>query len=478
MRHCFRPRSSTLAALSLAFLAATVAPEARAQSTASPQVNTSAARPVDSPLAQASELGRAFADVAARVLPSVVSVHVESEADLDAMGFGGFFFVPFDRGTTPIVRGSGSGVILREDGVILTNYHVVQRARRINVHLRDGRALRARVLGVDQATDLALLKVEARGLPVARLGDSDAARPGEWVLAIGAPLGLEATVTHGILSATSRTHLGVNDIEDYLQTDASINPGNSGGPLVNLRGEVLGINTMIAGRNTGIGFAVSSRIAQFVVDQILRTGRVSRGWIGVGLQDLSPSLAEAMNLNISQGALINSVERGTPAERGGMRVGDVVTAADQQPVRDADDLIRIITCKTPGERLTLTIVRAGQSQSLTITTAQRPGTNVAIAPEVTNTAMTRRQGHGIRVAAVDPQWLQRLGITEPALGVVSVDPGSAGDDAGLRRGDLILRVDGAPPLNLNAIDEAARDRRVLLLVRRENVQRFIPLILD
>jgi S1-C subfamily serine protease len=298
------------------------------------------------------------------------------------------------------------------------------------------------------------------------------------VLAIGAPLGLEATVTHGILSATSRTHLGVNDIEDYLQTDASINPGNSGGPLVNLRGEVLGINTMIAGRNTGIGFAVSSRIAQFVVDQILRTGRVSRGWIGVGLQDLSPSLAEAMNLNISQGALINSVERGTPAERGGMRVGDVVTAADQQPVRDADDLIRIITCKTPGERLTLTIVRAGQLQLLTITTAQRPGTNVAIAPEVTNTAMTRRQGHGIRVAAVDPQWLQRLGITEPALGVVSVDPGSAGDDAGLRRGDLILRVDGAPPLNLNAIDEAARDRRVLLLVRRENVQRFIPLILD
>lgn len=477
MPHPFRHRSSALAALTLALVSVTVAQEASAQTSANAQVTAGVARPVDATLQQVSELGRAFADVAARVLPSVVSVHVESEADLEAMGFGGFI-VPPERGAAPTVRGSGSGVILREDGVILTNYHVVERARRINIHLRDGRVLRGRVLGVDHATDLALVKVEARALPVARLGDSDAARPGEWVLAIGAPLGLEATVTHGILSATSRTHLGVNDIEDYLQTDASINPGNSGGPLVNLRGEVLGINTMIAGRNTGIGFAVSSRIAQFVVDQVLRTGHVSRGWIGVGLQDLSPSLAESMRMNNAQGALINAVERGTPADRGGVRLGDVVTAADNQSVRDADALTRIITCKTPGERLTLTVVRAGQSQSVTITTAHRPGASDAVAPEVANTAMARRQGHGVRVAAVDPRWLQRLGITEPALGVVSVDPGSAGDDAGLRRGDLILRVDGATPLNLNAIDEAARDRRVLLLVRRADSQRFIPLVID
>lgn len=423
---------------------------------------------------QVQDLGRAFADVAARVLPSVVSVHVESEADAAEAGYGWFM----GRAPTQVVRGSGSGVIVREDGTILTNYHVVERARRINIHLRDGRILRGRVLGVDPATDLALIKVEARGLPVAQLGNSDAARPGEWVLAIGAPLGLEATVTHGILSATGRSHLGINDVEDYLQTDASINPGNSGGPLVNLRGEVLGINTMIAGRNTGIGFAVSSRIAQFVVDQVLRTGHVARGWVGVGLQDLTPSLAESLRLSSSQGALVNAVERGTPADRGGLRIGDIVTNADGQSLRDADSLTRIITCKSPGERLSLTVLRNGQSVSLSLSPGTRPGGGNGIAPEVANTMIVRRQGHGLHVAAVDSRLLERIGVREPALGVVSVDAGSAADDAGLRRGDLILRVNGGAPMSLYAIDNAARDRRVLLLVRRADTQRFIPLVID
>lgn len=457
------------------------ASSASAQSTAPTVAATQARATPEAATTQASELGRAFADVAARVLPSVVSVHVESEAEVPDMSAFGFFFGPGVEGArpvAPVVRGSGSGVIVREDGVILTNYHVVERARRINVHIRDGRMLRGRVLGVDRATDLALLKVEARGLPTVRLGDSDGARPGEWVLAIGAPLGLEATVTHGILSATGRTQLGVNDVEDYLQTDASINPGNSGGPLVNLRGEVLGINTMIAGRNTGIGFAVSSRIAQFVIDQVLRTGHVSRGWIGVGLQDLTPALVDSLRLTTTRGALVNAVERATPADRAGLRVGDIVTAVEGQPLADANALIRVITCKSPGERIALTVQRGGQTLSLSVQTASRPGASELPAPEVANTVAPRRQGHGLRLAAVDVRWLQRLGIQEPALGVVSVDPGSAADDAGIRRGDLILRVDGAPPMSLNAVDEAARDRRVTLLVRRQDMQRFVPLVLD
>jgi serine protease Do len=449
---------------------------------ASAQTAPTARGGTDAVVAQASELGRAFSDVAARVLPSVVSVHVESVVDAgEGMGFGGFF-APFpgeERGGDPhTIRGSGSGVIIREDGVILTNYHVVERARRINVHLRDGRVLRGRVLGVDRATDLALVKVDSRSLPVARLGDSESARAGEWVLAIGAPLGLEATVTHGILSATGRTHLGVNDVEDYLQTDASINPGNSGGPLVNLRGEVLGINTMIAGRNTGIGFAVSAGIAQFVVEQVLRTGHVSRGWIGVGLQDVSPPLAESLRLPSAQGALVNAAERNTPAARAGLRIGDVVTSVDGQRVADADALIRVITRKAPGERLTLNVQRAGQSASITVTTEHRPGPADVPAPEVASTAVARRQGHGLRVSAVDPRWLQRLAVTEPALGVVSVDPGSAADDAGIRRGDIILRVDGVAPMSTTAIDDAARDRRVTLLVRRNDLQLFVPLVMD
>jgi serine protease Do len=470
--------STTLrAAMTAATLAATLlgAPT-YAQSPAPTRPNPDA-----SAVAQASDLGRAFADVAAQVLPSVVSVHVESVVDVpEGMGFG--FFGPFEierpGGDSRTVRGSGSGVILREDGVILTNFHVIERARRVTVHLRDGRILRGRVLGVDRATDLALVKVETRGLPVAPLGDSEAARPGEWVLAIGAPLGLEATVTHGILSATGRTRLGINDVEDYLQTDASINPGNSGGPLVNLRGQVLGINTMIAGRNTGIGFAVSARIAQFVVDQILRTGHVSRGWIGVGLQDLSPQLAESMQLGPRRGALVNTTDRNTPAGRAGIRVGDVITVADGQPVADAAALIRVITRKAPGERVALTVLRGEQTLSIPITTAHRPGPGETVAPEVSNTAVARRQGHGLRLAAVDPRWLQQLGITEPALGVAAVDPGSSADDAGIRRGDIILRVDGSPPMSPSAVDDAARDRRVTLLVRRGEQQLFVPLVID
>jgi serine protease Do len=479
-------RRQLLATLvSLAAVTPTIAPSIAAAQTApalATQATVSAAsstdRPVEASVQAASELGRAFSDVAARALPSVVSVHVESEAEMpEAMGF---FFGPGAEGgrAAPMVRGSGSGVIVRDDGVILTNYHVVERARRLNVHLRDGRVLRGRVLGVDRATDLALVKVDARSLPVARLGDSDRARPGEWVLAIGAPLGLESTVTHGILSATGRTHLGINDVEDYLQTDASINPGNSGGPLVNLRGEVLGINTMIAGRNTGIGFAVSSRIAQFVVDQVLRTGRVSRGWIGVGVQDISPTLAESLRIGDTRGALVNTIGRGAPADRAGLRVGDVVTSIDRSPVADGDGLIRVITCKAPGERIALGVLRAGQTVQLTVTTASRPGANEVADAIATSVAPPRRQGHGLRLAAIDPRWLQRLGITEPALGVAAVDPGSAADDAGLRRGDLLLRVDGAAPMSLTAVDDAARDRRVTLLVRRGDEQRFVPLVLD
>ncbi|MDP3275097.1 MAG: trypsin-like peptidase domain-containing protein [Deltaproteobacteria bacterium] len=434
------------------------------------------------PVADAIALGSAFTDVASRVLPSVVSLRVESEQEAPGFfGIPGMFMGPGGPETgeaaTQIVRGSGSGVILREDGVILTNYHVVERARRISVHLRDGRLFRGRVLGVDRSTDLALVKIDAQGLPVARLGDSDSARPGEWVLAIGAPLGLEATVTHGILSATGRAHLGVNAIEDYLQTDASINPGNSGGPLVNLRGEVLGINTMIAGRNSGIGFAVSAGIARFVVDQVLRTGRVARGWIGVSVQDLSPSIAESIGLGTQRGALVNAIDARTPAERAGLRIGDVIVAVDSVPVTEGDAVVRAITRKVPGERLALSVLREGQRAMITVLSEHRPGPADVPAAEVAQTAVARSRGHGLRIAAVDPRFLSQLGVREPALGVVSVEPGSAADDAGIRRGDLILRVDGAIPMSITAVDQAARDGRITLLVRRRDSQLFIPLTL-
>ncbi len=437
--------------------------------------------PASLALTQASELGRAFSDVAAQVLPAVAFLQVDSEADMQQFaGFSPFFGdqAPDGSGARPIVHGSGSGVVLRDDGVILTNYHVIERARRISVHLRDGRIFRGRVLGADRSTDLALVKIDARGLPTVRLGDSDGARAGEWVLALGAPLGLEASVTHGVISATGRANLGINDIEDYLQTDASINPGNSGGPLINLRGEVLGINTMIAGRNSGIGFAVSSRIAQFVVDQVLRTGRVQRGWVGVAVQDVTPALAQNLGIGSTNGAMISAVDNETPAGRAGVRLGDIVTRIDNEAITSAHDFVRTITRKPPGEHVAITVMRGTQMQLVNVTTTHRPGPEDVPVLEIANTNVRRSQGHGIRIATIDPRLLERLHIREPALGVIDVEAGSAADDAGVRRGDIILRVDGAAPTNARALDEAARDRRLTLLVRRRDGQLFLPLVLE
>src|SRR3954469_9425953 len=236
--------------------------------------------------AEAAKLSDAFVSVAERVSPSVVQIDVTAR-DENPDQIGRLFGKNQD---SPIARGTGSGVVFTADGAILTNNHVIDHALTINVRLRDGRLLPAKLLGRDPATDLAVVKVEATGLSAAKFGDSDASRVGEWTVAIGSPFGLGYTVTTGVLSAKGRGGLGMNQIEDYLQTDASINPGNSGGPLCDLDGRVLGINTMIVGRGTGIGFSVPSNLARRVAEQIVKKGKVERAWIGVGVQDLTPEL--------------------------------------------------------------------------------------------------------------------------------------------------------------------------------------------
>ena len=236
---------------------------------------------------------------------------------------------------SPIARGTGSGVIFTADGAILTNNHVIDDALTINVRLRDGRLLPAKLLGRDPATDLAVVKVDATGLTAAKFADSDAARVGEWVVAIGSPFGLGYTVTTGVLSAKGRGGLGMNPIEDYLQTDASINPGNSGGPLCDLDGHVLGINTMIVGRGTGIGFAVPSNLARRVAEQILKTGHVERAWIGVGIQDLTPELAAALKVDPRAGVLVNSINDGGPAQKANIKPGDIIGAVAGKKVTTA-----------------------------------------------------------------------------------------------------------------------------------------------
>src|SRR4029077_4244544 len=242
-------------------------------------------------------------------------------------------------GEEPIARGMGSGVVFTPDGAILTNNHVVEEALTINVRLRDGRYLPARLVGRDPGTDLAVIKVDAVRLMPAHFADSDAARVVEWVIAIGSPFGLGYSVTAGVLSAKGRGGIGMNAIEDYLQTDASINPGNSGGPLCTLTGEVLGINTMIVGKGQGIGFAVPSNMAQRVATQILKNGHVSRAWIGVGVQDLTPDLATAMHLSSDAGALVDNVASDGPAFKANVRPGDVIATVGGHALHDGHDLI-------------------------------------------------------------------------------------------------------------------------------------------
>ncbi len=423
---------------------------------------------VDSALA----LGRVFTDVAARTLPAVVTLYVEVVRRADPM----LYTTPGFWGAQPEEQhrsGSGSGVLVREDGVIVTNHHVVEGATRIRARLRDGRVFAGRVLGSDPGSDLAVVKIEAQGLPTARLGDSDAAQVGEWVLAVGAPFGLEATVTHGVISATGRGGLGVNEVEDYLQTDASVNPGNSGGALVNLRGEVLGINTMVVGRGQGIGFAVSSHIVEQVVRQVLATGTVTRGWVGASTQDLSPDLATFGAPG--SGALVSAVHPSGPASGAGLRIGDVVVSVDGRPVHGSNDVSRLLAAHSVQEQVAMVVLRAGTRRELTMTTALRPGeAPPPSAPPPPPPPEPGPTGFGITIEAVPPAYAARAGLPQGEGAIImAVQRGGAADRAGLRPGDVIVMADGQTVRSPQDVVAAAQDGRAVFLLRRGAAQEFV-----
>ncbi|MGB5285260.1 MAG: trypsin-like peptidase domain-containing protein, partial [Polyangiales bacterium] len=311
-------------------------------------------------LSRAVAFETALSNVAEMVSPTVVSIQVEVSGPRNN-GFPSFFG---GQGRGGIVRGGGSGVILRSDGYILTNNHVVHEASRIDVRLKDGKSYPATLVGADSATDLAMLKIDARGLPQAEFASSEAARVGQFVIAIGSPFGLDYTVTTGVLSAKGRGGIGANEIEDYLQTDASINPGNSGGPLIDLQGRVLGINTMIIGRGSGIGFAIPAEIAQRVASQLIASGAVKRAWLGVSFQEITPELAAHFGGNFDGGALVNAVVPGGPAEKAGLQAGDVITSIDKQRIREGHDLLRTVLRRGVGERLSLVVRRGEKTKQL------------------------------------------------------------------------------------------------------------------
>src|SRR5947208_156282 len=376
-----------------------------------------------------------FADVVERINPAVVNIDTTSRGR-DARRRRGRtaapdspdpFDGPFDFGAPrdrdAPRRGAGSGFIIDADGSILTNHHVVDRAERITVKLSDGRTVRARLVGSDADTDIALIKVDGEnGLPVAPLGDSSTLRTGEWVCAIGNPLGYEHSVTVGVISFLGRK-LFDKSLDNYIQTDAAINFGNSGGPLINSRGEVIGINTAISSRASSIGFAVPINGASSALPQLRARGRVSRGYMGVGLRDVDADLERSLKLTVDHGALVQDITTGSPADRAGLRPYDVITSLDDRSIANDDQLIREISARAPGTSARLRLVRDGKDQILTVKLAERPLRDRGDKADASPAPSERPKGDGdallgLTVRDIDRQTADRLELPKQVQGVL------------------------------------------------------------
>lgn len=418
---------------------------------------------VGAPPQSASKLSGIFATVANRVSPAVVSIRTETRARRQPSLFD-FFRGPAESNQDNIARGNGSGAVIGADGYILTNNHVIADATRIDVIFKSGEEHAATVVGIDEATDLAVIRVKQEGLTPLGFADSNMARVGEWVLAVGSPFGLDYTVTAGVLSATGRADIGANEIEDYLQTDASINPGNSGGPLINLKGEIIGINTMVVGRGSGIGFAVPSNIARVVSDQLIQHGVVRRPWVGIGFQPLTPDLARNFSLAETRGALVSNVTPGGPAARAGLQPGDVIVSIDTVAIRDGRDLLRKVLSTPVGRTMALKVVREGKAQRFKLVTQSSPNARASRRPQ----ELEARRSLGLAVETLSAPLAQRLQVPMTAGAVVTrVDAGSQADRAGLLAGDVIVEADRRKVHAAKDIDLALRDGEALLRVQRQ-----------
>ena len=369
----------------------------------------------------------------------------------------------------------GSGFIISPDGYIITNAHVVQQAEQIRVKLSNRDEYDAKLVGIDPKTDVALIKVKPRqDLPVVSLGDSDKLEVGDWVVAIGNPFGLAETVTAGIVSAKGRV-IGAGPYDDFIQTDASINPGNSGGPLLNTDGAVVGINSAIfsrSGGSVGIGFAIPINLAKHVVDALREHGKVVRGWLGVSIQDMSPSLAQSFGLDHPYGALVVEVEPGGPAAKAGLRRGDVIIEYNGTTIDESHQVPTLVAETAVGERATMKILRDGHEQTVTVTVAEQPSGRQARAER-----QPAKPSWGLTLTDPTPALLRRFGIPPGTRGamVQEVQPDSPADAAELQPGDVIRQVDRQPVSNAKSCQQALDrdDERVLLLLQRGPTSGYI-----
>lgn len=456
-------------------------------------------------VAHAAELPN-FVDLAAKCGPAVVNVNTERKASANGPddffgemfknmppGFEKFFDQfggrqggknPGNRRPMHKQRSLGSGFLVSPDGYIVTNNHVVAEAESIRVTMDDQNGktkdYKATLIGSDEETDLALLKVDATNLPYLVFGNSDALKVGEWLLAIGNPFGLDHTVTAGILSAINR-NIRSGPFDNFLQTDASINPGNSGGPLLNMAGQVVGINTAIIASGQGIGFAIPSNMAAKIIDQIKNGKKISRGWIGVTIQDVDENVAKALGLKDNSGALVGSVLENEPAQKAGVRDGDVILAVDGQDIEDSAALLRAIADKAPGSTAALTIWRDGKTENINVTLGERKAINsngkLGSKREQSNSEL------GISVRPLRAAERKEMKLQEgEGLLIVNVEPDKPAAEADLRAGDVILKVNQAPVRSSEELANFVREMgakrgAVMLQIRRggDTYLRAIPL---
>ena len=434
-----------------------------------------------------------MAPAAKRAMPSVVKISVSKVVKSSGMQlpegmednpmfrqfFGGNFGNQFQAPQSHREGGLGSGVIVSPDGYILTNNHVIDDATDVRVTLADRREFKGRVIGKDAKIDLAVVKIDASNLPAITIGNSAKMEVGDCVLAIGNPYGVGQTVTMGIISATGRAGLGIEDYEDFIQTDAAINPGNSGGALVNDRGELVGINTAIlaegSGGNQGIGFAVPVNLARKVMDQIVEHGHVVRSYLGVSVQAVTPAIAKAMHLNSPDGALVSQVSPDSPASKAGLQEGDVILAINGTPVNEFNQLRMTVSMMSPGDTANLKVFRDGQTKEFAVKVAEMPGEKLEKAS--VDQDHSDKALKGVAVEDLDAQTAHQLGLPASTKGVVvtNVDPASQAAASGLKEGDVIQEVNRKPVENAQDFARAMRggDGESLLLVNRGGNKLFL-----